>query len=151
MPSPSSQTAPSTLQPPPVSEPAFWDETQWTVLWSLIEALLPSISSESDVSDGKNQVKLPDTRYAEAVRFIRVVMGTDAPPEDRLKDYLKYCPTQDTRFRADVIRTLSMTSTTARDAMGRALSSLGYINYFYYVFSSSCFLFVIKQYSIMNE
>ncbi|KAL2752686.1 hypothetical protein ACRALDRAFT_2044463 [Sodiomyces alcalophilus JCM 7366] len=117
--------APSTLQPPPLSEPAFWDDTQWAVLWSLMEALLPSICRESDVSDENSQVTLPDAQYADAIRLARARMDADAPPEDRFKDYLEFCPVHDDRFRADVISTLSMTSTTARDAMGKALSKLG--------------------------
>ncbi|ROT35862.1 long-chain fatty alcohol dehydrogenase [Sodiomyces alkalinus F11] len=120
-----SQAAPSALQSPPLSEPSFWNETQWAVLWSLMEAILPSIRSESDVSDENSQVKLPDAEYSEAIRLARAAMDAGAPPEDRFKDYLEFCPVQDARFRADVIQSLSMVSSTARDAMGRALSSLG--------------------------
>ncbi len=114
--------------PIPVPLPAlpstdFWTETQWAVYLSFADAVLPSVVAASALTDRHGQVRISDDEYAAAYRTVRDAMS-NAPKEEDFADYLRWSPSRDPRFVANVRRTLSTVPAEAQKRLGGVLNIL---------------------------
>ncbi|KAH6985373.1 long chain fatty alcohol oxidase [Ilyonectria destructans] len=113
------------LQLPAVTSTTYWDDTQWTIFWSLLDAVLPSIRDEStSSSDGTHQLKVPNQQLSELYQAFRTTVA-NPPSEEQFMSFLDYNPVQDAAFRDNVKRTLSVFHDSAQKQLGGSLASLG--------------------------
>ena len=63
----STQTGPRLpgMPSPPTGD--FFDDTQWTVLYALLDAIIPSITATSNVKDDKAQYGIPASQIEDLV------------------------------------------------------------------------------------
>ncbi|TEA21494.1 Long-chain-alcohol oxidase FAO2 [Colletotrichum sidae] len=111
------------LQLPEVPTSDFWKETQWTVLLSLLEAALPSISRPASLSDQANQVRVSDADYAQALQLVQNTMK-NPPSEEKFLEYLAHCPAKEPKFVESIKRTIAALPSAAQRTLGGALSAL---------------------------
>lgn len=96
-------------------------DEDWNLLWSLLDAILPSITSESKATDPENQLVLPDEEYEEAVDRMSASLAT-RPSKNDIREYLAQRPSLNEDFRDDVRVTLGLSPQRLRFA--RALTFL---------------------------
>ncbi|KAF6827017.1 long chain fatty alcohol oxidase [Colletotrichum musicola] len=113
----------SKLELPGMPACDFWNETQWNVLFSLLEAALPSISRPATLTDEANQVRVSEAEYAEALKLVQNTM-TSPPSEDQFQEYLAHCPAKEPKFVESVKRTMAELSSGAQRALGGAMGAL---------------------------
>lgn len=96
-------------------------DEDWELLWSLLDAILPPITSESEASDPNNQLVIPDKDLDEAID--RVVASLATPPsKDNVRKYLAMRPSLDENFRDDVRTVLRLSPQHMK--LARALAFL---------------------------
>ena len=106
---------------PPTPDGSFFDETQWAVFLSLLDAALPAIVAASDTSDHAQQITVDDEVYMRQVKPASSPL--DAWPDSHvLQKFLAQNPSTDPHFVANVQRTLALNA--QRDKLGGALSFL---------------------------
>jgi len=123
MPEMAAKTGPSppALRDPPSGD--WWDETQWGVFISLLEAVLAPVVAASDVADKRTQKKISDAEYERA--YARIARTTaDAPDRDLFRAFLRERPTENPAFLHCVRRTLSNVPAVERKKLGDALTTL---------------------------
>lgn len=86
----------------------FLNPTQWRVVYALLDGALPSIASKSALKDKDGQIILPDD---ELDRVLEDALASLAGPatQRNLREFLEERPSEDARFRENVLRTLSLT------------------------------------------
>ncbi|OIW33590.1 GMC oxidoreductase [Coniochaeta ligniaria NRRL 30616] len=109
------------LPEPPSGD--FFNETQWAVLMSLIDAVLPPTLPESKVTDQITQKAIPDADYQTAITTTRTVLA-QAPDEATLAAYLSTTPSQNPATLHAIRRSLGGVSASARTQLGGVLSAL---------------------------
>ncbi|KAK3692226.1 hypothetical protein B0T22DRAFT_531748 [Podospora appendiculata] len=109
------------LPPPPTGD--WFDETQWAVLLALLDAVIPSITAETDVQDAKAQQALPDAHFDELVGRAQASM-VEPPSADVLKSYFEDRPSTQPWFLYAVKRTLDTVPDPVRKQLGSVLSAL---------------------------
>ncbi|GKT53678.1 long chain fatty alcohol oxidase [Colletotrichum tofieldiae] len=127
------KTVPGTatqLQLPALPTSDFWNETQWAVLMSLLEAVLPSISRPATLSDTTNQVRVSEAEYAAALQLVQNTM-TKPPSEEKFQEYLAYNPAKEPRFVESITRTLAAMPAGAQRQLGGAMGALAYVSFLY--------------------
>ncbi|PNH66212.1 hypothetical protein VD0002_g3083 [Verticillium dahliae] len=117
------QAVAAALRLPAVPPAGFWDETQWAVFWSMMEAALPSIREASSVEDENHQIKLDHDQYSSAYELVKATMK-NPPSEDKFHAYLDYNASADPDFRNSIIRTLYMLPGASQRSLGGALTTL---------------------------
>lgn len=145
------RTAPDTpsLAPPPTGD--WWDETQWAVLLSLLDAVLAPVVATGDArvkqqEENKaapadslqfNRVsfkRLPKTEFDSAVAGARAAV-TNPPDAALVADYLADRASDNPKFLMGVRRTLSGVSPKDRGDLGGLLTTLSYVFYFFFFLS----------------
>lgn len=86
----------------------FLNPTQWRVVYALLDGALPSIASKSALKDKDGQIILPNY---ELDRVLEDALASLAGPATKrnLLEFLEERPSNDARFRENVLRTLSLT------------------------------------------
>ncbi|KAK1991967.1 GMC oxidoreductase [Colletotrichum falcatum] len=121
-----SKTIPGTqtqIQLPALPATDFWSETQWAVLMSLVEAVLPSISLPATLSDATSQVRVSEADYAAALQLVRDTMK-NPPSEEKFLEYLAHNPAREPRFVENLKRTLASLPSGAQRQLGGAMGTL---------------------------
>ncbi|CCF45054.1 hypothetical protein CH063_14261 [Colletotrichum higginsianum] len=120
------KTVPGTavqVQLPALPTSDFWSETQWAVMMSLLEAVLPSISRPSTLSDPTNQVRVPEADYAAALQLAQNTMKKP-PSEEKFQEYLAHNPAKEPKFVESITRTVAALAPAAQRQLGGVMSSL---------------------------
>lgn len=102
----------------------FFNETQWAVLLALADAVIPSITPESRVTDEKIQRCLPDQEYHAFVQFNKDKIDGAPGDESLLEALLDDRPSKHPAFLHHCRRTLSSLPGPARKQLGGVLSAL---------------------------
>jgi hypothetical protein len=110
------------LPEPPSSD--FLTETQWEVLYAILDGALPSIVAESSIADDATQVALPDADFEE-VLALAARPEVDAPTPEVLAAYLADRPSLGPAFREDVLTTLA--TSPQRQKLAGLLGFLAYV------------------------
>ncbi|KAK8137239.1 hypothetical protein PG984_005179 [Apiospora sp. TS-2023a] len=109
----------------------FFDETQWRVLYSLMDTVIPSIAASDDVNgDSKGLVKYDDRQIVPndvlEAHYQKLQRCLPQPPSrDAFTAYLAEKPSTIQDFRNHLTRTLSTLSPAARNQLGAVLYLLG--------------------------
>ncbi|KAI1102629.1 long-chain fatty alcohol dehydrogenase [Jackrogersella minutella] len=90
-------TAPIPTQLPELQPDTYFSETQWQVLFSLVDAVIPSIVAESRVTKRKNQLRIPQPQYEEAYEHTKRVMS-NPPNYEKFQQFLEARPLENPRF-----------------------------------------------------
>lgn len=101
----------------------FFDETQWTVFLSLMDAVLPSIVPASKLKDRANQKAIPDDEYQQAIETTQATLA-GAPDESTLAAYLSELPSRNTASLHYLRRSLGSVPASARNRLGGVFSAL---------------------------
>lgn len=111
--------------PPLAAAPSgdFWNETQWKVLLSLLDAVVPSIVSESDVTNKFDQRKLSQSQYAAAAAKAQASVQMK-PSDELLKAYLQERMLDKPAFVDNLKRTLDSLPPKTKNDLGGVLSLL---------------------------
>ncbi|KAH8909806.1 GMC oxidoreductase [Coniochaeta sp. PMI_546] len=109
------------LPEPPSGD--WFNETQWAVLMSLIDAVLPATVPESKATDKTMQKAIPDTEYQDVVTTTRTTLA-QAPDEATLTAYLSELPSQNPATLHAIRRSLSGVPASVRNQLGGVLTAL---------------------------
>jgi hypothetical protein len=114
---------PPALPPAPTGD--FFDTTQWAVITALLDAVIPSITAASTVTDGiaKTHSGVDDDVLEEASTLIRTKMASPPSPE-LLQSLLGERPSSSLAMQEAVRRTLSSVPEASRRKLGGALTAL---------------------------
>jgi hypothetical protein len=91
------------LPEPPAGE-AFTKD-QWSILMSIMDAVIPSVRRESTVSNPLLQQSIPDVRYNAAVDYVKRTMP-DAPDSETFDEYMDEKPSNNPDFEDLLKRSL---------------------------------------------
>lgn len=118
-------TAPVPVDLPALGSDAYYDETQWQVLLSLIDAVIPSIvaGSTTVVDDEKHHLRIPQTQYREAYERTQRLL-THPPPPAQFEAYLSARPLENKRFLQQLRRTFHNLPPYQRRQLGGILTLL---------------------------
>jgi hypothetical protein len=117
--------APSPTSPalPGLPSVEFWNDTQWTVFMSLVDAVLPSIVTEATLTDKAHQVQISDADYSAAYEQLKRSMA-NAPSEKDFRSYLQFCPSKDPVFIKNYKRSLATLPSDIQKKLAGSLSLL---------------------------
>ncbi|EMT65475.1 hypothetical protein NOF04DRAFT_10755 [Fusarium oxysporum II5] len=85
----------------------FFSPIQWDVFFALVDGVLPSITSESDVTDDQGQIQLPDHEVNAVLDRSAEALAAPAT-RDNIRAFLRDRPVNDARFRDNLMRTLAI-------------------------------------------
>lgn len=85
----------------------FFSPVQWDVFFALVDGVLPSITSESDVTDDQAQIQLPDHQVNAVLDRSTEALAAPAT-RDNIRAFLRDRPVNDARFRDNLMRTLAI-------------------------------------------
>ncbi|KAA8629797.1 hypothetical protein SMACR_01933 [Sordaria macrospora] len=114
---------PPGLPPLPPGHGDYYTETQWTVLMSLLDATIPSITAVSNKKDDKTQLGLADAEFKEIVTNAQASVVKKPAVED-ITAYLAERASDDPAFCCAMRRTLSTVPASARNQLGAVLYAL---------------------------
>jgi hypothetical protein len=118
-------TAPIPTPLPILLSGDHFSETQWQILFALVDAALPPIVVESTMTDKRNQLRISQKQYEEAYEHILNSMAE--PPElDKFKEYLRTRQSDNPRFVENVKRTFEGVPEASKKKLGGVLNLLGY-------------------------
>lgn len=120
------QDVAAALRLPPLQPTTFWNDTQWAIFWSMLEAALPPIRDESSFTDEKLHIKISDDEFAERYRSLCSAV-TNPPSEAQFRAFLDHNVSQDPAFRKNVTRTIAGLHASTQKALGGGFASLGYL------------------------
>jgi len=112
---------PPALQAAPSGD--FWNETQWAVLASLMDAFVPSFVPESRLRDRKTQVKLSDAEYMRITDTLVRYGGPD-PSQESFDKYMRDTVSDHPAAMEGVRRTLAGFPSSSRKELGGVLALL---------------------------
>lgn len=101
----------------------FFTELQWTVLFSLLDAILCPVVTRRSLTDKTRQLIISDELYAESWRNIRDSVA-QPPTEELFAAFLAERPSDDPSFVANVKRTIASISDDAKKQYGSAMAFL---------------------------
>jgi hypothetical protein len=85
----------------------FFSPIQWDVFFALVDGVLPSITSESDVTDDQDQIQLPDHEVNAVLDRSAEALAVPAT-RDNIRAFLRDRPVNDARFKDNLMRTLAI-------------------------------------------
>lgn len=110
--------------PTPLPEPqpeTYFSETQWQVLLALIDATVPSIVAEAEVTDRKGQLWISQSRYAEA--YEQTKRSMKYPPNyEKFQQYLGSRLIDSPRFIGLLRRFVQGIPNSSRKQLGAVLN-----------------------------
>ncbi len=101
----------------------FFNETQWAVLFALMDATLPALTLESEVRDEHKQSAISEAQFRDALALARGQM-VEPPSEELLKKYLEDMPSSYPGFVVGIKRTLANVPDAGRKQLGAVLYAL---------------------------
>ncbi len=138
----STQTAPNVPQLAPAPCGEWWNDTQWAVLLSLLDAVLAPIAASGDARSSEPKAakapadgleferasvqQLPKSELDTAVARARNAMAKP-PAEDLVAEYLVARASDDPQFLIVTRRTLLGVAPRTRKDLGGLLSILSYV------------------------
>ncbi|KAJ2983183.1 hypothetical protein NUW58_g6290 [Xylaria curta] len=100
-----------------------YSEEHWQTLFALLDAVTPSIVVDSEVTDGRNQLRITEAQCLEAYeRTKRNVRN--APSYEKFKEYLGSRPTNSPAYIEQVKRIIGHLPKSAQRDLGRLLTLL---------------------------
>ena len=126
---PSPLTAPVPVELPALGTESYFDEMQWQVLLSLVDAVVPSITTTSSVADqdDKHELRVPDSRYRAAYAGAEQLMQ-HPPAPDAFRTYLAARALENRDFVRQIRRAVANLPADARAQLGGALKLLAYVS-----------------------
>lgn len=109
------------LPSPPLGD--FFNETQWTVLLSLLDAIVPSLVPASKLVDPLTQKAIPDEEFTAVLATTRKTIA-ESPDEETLEKYLAELPSKNEQTVFTLRRALDGVPDSARRQLGGVLSAL---------------------------
>ncbi|PKS12927.1 hypothetical protein jhhlp_000268 [Lomentospora prolificans] len=101
----------------------YFTQTQWAILFALLDASLPSLATKSSIKDRKTQVELPDATFDKAYARVKEVC-VDVPSEDVFRELLADRCSTDPEFIDNCKRFISGFPVDHKKALGDALHKL---------------------------
>ncbi|KAK1751867.1 long chain fatty alcohol oxidase [Echria macrotheca] len=117
-------TGPTPPAVPPAPPGDYYDATQWAVLTSLLDAVIPSIAPASKVTDEKTHRGIDDAEYEKLASLVEAKVNP-APSPEALKAYLDDRPSANPGFMNGLLQALGNLPQSARARLGGVLSALG--------------------------
>lgn len=103
----------------------FWDDTQWAIFWSLIEAAVPAYRETTSFNDGNEYIGISKERFSELYDSLRSTLA-NPPSEEQFRAFLSYNAVKDETFRDNVVRTLCTFHASGHKAVGGGFSTMKY-------------------------
>lgn len=109
---------------------SYWTETQWQILFALLDGVVPSIAVQEGAtakeSDDDKATHLPITpaEFDQSYRSIRGAVQ-DAPSEDEVKEYLRARPLDNPAFVRAVKWLVAGVPARMKSQLGMFLNFLG--------------------------
>lgn len=132
-------TAPLANPLPEGPDGNYFNEAQWTMMMSIMDAVIPSIRQETATTDERSNVlSLPDVEYNTAVDRIKKTI-VDPSNSGVLDEYFRERPSENPRFQEMLKRTLNMfTKDDVKRGLAFILSALKYVrkNSIHVIFST---------------
>ena len=113
--------SPPGMPSPPTGD--FFDDTQWTVLCALLDAIIPSITATDNVKDDKAQYGIPASQIDDLVAQTQNNVA-EPPSADVFAAYLADRPSVDPLFIHGVRRILGCAPSSALKQLGAVLTAL---------------------------
>lgn len=124
--SPADMSSPTSPGIPEAPKGDFFNETQWAVLMAFADAVVPSITAQSKVTDEKLQRRMSDREYQQVVQSNKdSLAGSPSDGESLFKEYLDDRPSKNPAFRDHCVRTVASVPESDRKQLALALSLLG--------------------------
>ena len=117
------QLKPMVPELPDLPPTDFWNETQWNVLFALMDAAVPALTLESEVKDEHKQLAISEAQFRDALALARDQM-VEPPSEELLKKYLEDMPSSHPGFIVGIKRTLSNVPDVSKKQLGAVLYAL---------------------------
>lgn len=115
--------APIPVPLPPLTSEHHFTDTQWQTMLAIIDAVLPPIVVEDNVTDKRNQLKISQVQYDAAYNRLQTEMA-ETPELARFKQYLRTRQSDNPRFVHNVKRTFETIPADARKRLGGVLDLL---------------------------
>jgi len=116
-------TGPTPPALPPVPSGDYFNETQWTVLMAILDAVIPTIAAASTVTDEKTHRSINDDEFKNVTSSARV-KSISPLSDEALKAYLEDRPSASPEFMDLLRRTLATIPSPARNKLGSVLHAL---------------------------
>ncbi|KAI0480699.1 GMC oxidoreductase [Xylariaceae sp. FL0804] len=121
MAAPTVSISPIALALPPLPSDAYFTEAQWQTLFSMLDAVTPSIVIDSEVTDRKNQLCISEAQCREAYARLS---SARAPSYQQFKEYLKARPIDSPAYVAFVKRLVGLVPKSDQQRLGTVLKLL---------------------------
>lgn len=109
-----------------ISSTGFWNETQWAVFISLMEAAMPAIATESTIEDKHNQIQISDREFDDIFKRVTGTV-TEPPSKEALRAFLAERCTADPDYVDSCKRHACSLPPTAAKELGGLLNLLAYV------------------------
>lgn len=115
--------APVPVELPALGSDGYFDEVQWQVLLSLIDAVIPSIVTESTEEGGNRHLWITQAQYQESYESTRQLLK-HPPAFSEFEEYMKARPLENKRFLQQLKRSLNSIPPNSRRQLGGILTVL---------------------------
>ncbi|RYC64752.1 hypothetical protein CHU98_g1440 [Xylaria longipes] len=100
-----------------------YSEEHWQTLFALLDAVTPSIVIDSEITDGKNQLRITESQCLEAYERTKGNVK-NAPDYDKFKEYLRSRPVNSPEYVEHTKRFIGHLPKSAQRDLGRLLTLL---------------------------
>ena len=114
-------TALSTILPT-----TYWDESQWAVIFAIMEAVMPAFAPQSTIEDEQNQIRISDAEFEDIFKRLENTV-VDPPSKESLREFLAKRCTDDPSYVEDVKRTVGSFKPAQHQQLGNVLRLLTYV------------------------
>lgn len=114
-------TALSTILPT-----TYWDESQWAVMFAIMEAAMPAFAPQSTIEDEHNQIRISDAEFEDIFKRLENTV-VDPPSKEALREYLAKRCMDDPSYVEDFKRTMGSLKPAQHKALGGILRILTYV------------------------
>ncbi|KAI1808433.1 long-chain fatty alcohol dehydrogenase [Daldinia bambusicola] len=112
---------PIPTQLPELKPDTYFSRAQWQILLALVDAVVPSIVADSDITDQKLHVQVPQSQLEESYKRIKNSMK-HPPNYEKFQQYLQSRPLDNPRFLQAVKRILENIPDGNRKQLGAVLN-----------------------------
>lgn len=103
-----------------------YSEEHWQTLFALLDAVTPSIVIDSEVTDGKNQLRITESQCLEAYERTKKNLK-NTPDYEKFKEYLRSRPANSPEYIEHTKRFIGNIPKPAQKELGRLLPLLKYV------------------------
>ncbi|CAJ2506155.1 Uu.00g002850.m01.CDS01 [Anthostomella pinea] len=115
--------APIPLPLPVFKSNEYYTDSQWQTLFALLDAIIPSIVVDTEVTDKNNQLSITEAQCREAYERTKRNLK-HAPSYDKFKEYLRVRPVDNPNFVEETKRVIGNISKGNKKELGVVLSVL---------------------------